>query len=382
MAARAGSGSRRLRLCLSGDVMTGRGIDQILAHPGDPQLHESWASSALDYVALAERAHGPIPRRVADAYIWGAGLEALARLRPDALIVNLETSITTSGDWEPKGINYRMHPANVGCLRAAGVDCCVLANNHVLDWGSRGLLETLAVLEGAGIARAGAGRDAAAAWRPAALATAGGGRLLVSAVGLASSGIPAHWAAADDRPGVAWAAAPGPRLVAELAARLQALRRPGDLALVSIHWGGNWGYDIEPEQRAFARALIDEAGVDLVHGHSSHHPLGFEVHRGRLILYGCGDLLNDYEGIRDRREYRGDLSLLYAADLDPGSGRLEALTLVPLQIRGLRLRRPRPADAEWLRAVLARESAACGIEVEHGAGGWLRARWPGAGQHA
>lgn len=68
------------------------------------------------------------------------------RAAPDFRIINLETSITTSEDWAPKDIHYRMHPANIPCLTVAKVDCCVLANNHVLDWGRSGLVETLETL--------------------------------------------------------------------------------------------------------------------------------------------------------------------------------------------------------------------------------------------
>jgi poly-gamma-glutamate synthesis protein (capsule biosynthesis protein) len=75
-------------------------------------------------------------------------------------IVNLETSITTSGDyWPGKEVHYRMNPRNIGSLTAAGIDCCALANNHVLDWGYEGLAETLATLDRAGIKHAGAGRN-------------------------------------------------------------------------------------------------------------------------------------------------------------------------------------------------------------------------------
>ncbi len=377
MAAQPGMSARqRLRLCLGGDLMTGRGIDQILAHPGDPALREAWVKSALDYVRLAEAANGAIPRPVPDTYLWGDALEMLAERAPELFIVNLETSITTSADWEPKGINYRMHPANVGCLTAAGIDCCVLANNHVLDWGRAGLRETLATLDGAGIVHAGAGRDAEAARAPAVLTVPDKARVLVFAVGLESSGIPPHWAAAARRPGVARLDAAA---VARLADSIRAQRRPGDLVLVSIHWGGNWGYAVAAEQRAFARALVDAAGVDLVHGHSSHHPLGFEIHRGRPILYGCGDLINDYEGIRGYEEFRGDLGLLWFLDFDLGSGGLAALTLAPLRRRRLRLERAAPAEAEWLRAVLDRESRGGGVRVALGDDGWLVADWPGVG---
>lgn len=131
-----------IMLFFCGDVMTGRGIDQVMPHPCPPHLREPYVASALDYVALAERANGPIPRPVDFGYVWGDALPEFDRRRPDVRIINLETSITTSEDLQPKGINYRMNPANVACLTAAGIDCCILANNHVMDWGSRGLLET------------------------------------------------------------------------------------------------------------------------------------------------------------------------------------------------------------------------------------------------
>src|SRR4051794_25174100 len=127
-----------VKVYLSGDVMTGRGIDQILPHPCDPRIHESIVNSAEEYVWLAERANGPIPRPVNFEYVWGAALEELKRARPDVYIVNLETSITRRDDYLPKGINYRMSPENAGCLSAADIDCCVLANNHILDWGHAG----------------------------------------------------------------------------------------------------------------------------------------------------------------------------------------------------------------------------------------------------
>ncbi|HEX9877896.1 MAG TPA: CapA family protein, partial [Gammaproteobacteria bacterium] len=146
-------------LMLCGDVMLGRGIDQILPHPSSPVLYEGYVRSALDYVALAERTNGPIPRAVPFSYVWGDALDELDRRKPDLRIINLETAVTRSDRPELKGINYRMNPANLPCVGAAGIDCCVLANNHVLDWGREGLLETLDAVKQAGIKTAGAGRD-------------------------------------------------------------------------------------------------------------------------------------------------------------------------------------------------------------------------------
>ena len=193
---------RSVRLFLCGDVMTGRGIDQVLAHPCEPTLHEDFVASAKDYVSLAEQANGPIPRHLDASYVWGAALDELDRMRPDARIVNLETAITDSDDYVRKGINYRMSPENAGCLCAAGIDCCALANNHLLDWGRRGLLQTLATLQRLQIKTAGAGRNVSEAAAPAALDIANKARLLVFSFGSVTSGIPRNWAATKNHPGI------------------------------------------------------------------------------------------------------------------------------------------------------------------------------------
>jgi poly-gamma-glutamate capsule biosynthesis protein CapA/YwtB (metallophosphatase superfamily) len=101
-----------------------------------------------------------------------------------------------------------------------------------------------------------------------------------------------------------------------------------------------------------------------VHGHSSHHPKAAEVHRERLILYGCGDFLNDYEGIGGYEAYRSDLVLLYLVTLEAPTGRLVQLEMVPLQLRNFRLHRAAPADRLWLRAVLDREYRRFGSTVQ------------------
>ncbi len=360
-------------VALTGDVMLGRALDQILPHPGNPAIHECHARSALTYLALAERRNGPIGRPVAFDYVWG---DALPALRSAAIrIVNLETSVTTSDSPEAKGINYRMHPDNIGCLRAAGIACCVLANNHVLDWGRTGLLETLDSLTQAGIRIAGAGRNAAQAEEPAVMPFGGGGRLLVLAAGAMSSGIPSGWAATATQPGVHLLEEPLSAAVPRLAALLRAAKRPGDIAIASIHWGPNWGYDIPRELRDAAHALIDEAGFDVVHGHSSHHPLGIEVRRNRLIIYGAGDFLNDYEGIEGHEEFRGDLTLLYLPRLSAATGELLGLTLVPFRICRFKLNRASAAEAGWLRDTLDRESRRFGTRIGMAADGTLDAAW-------
>jgi poly-gamma-glutamate capsule biosynthesis protein CapA/YwtB (metallophosphatase superfamily) len=348
------------KLFLCGDVMTGRGVDQILPHSCQPRLQEPVARSAVEYVALAERAHGPIPRRVDYAYVWGDALAICDEERPDARIVNLETAVTTSDDAEPKGINYRMHPGNVPLLSAAGIDCCTLANNHVLDWGEAGLLETLDVLERAGIRTAGAGRDGESAEAPAIVTVADRTRVIVFAFGARDSGVRGAWRARSDRPGVNVLADFSSPAVEHLADAVSAVAKDQDIVVASIHWGPNWGYEIPDAHRRFAHDVIDHARVDVVWGHSSHHPMAIEIHAGRPILYGCGDLLNDYEGIPGHEEFRPDLALMYFLSFGITSGRLVELAMRPLQIRNFRLGRVAPDDGEWLRQLMDRECARFG----------------------
>jgi len=365
---------KTVRLFLCGDVMTGRGIDQVLPHPCDPILHESYAESAIDYVRLAEAANGPIPRGVDPSYLWGAALSEFERMRPDARIINLEASITHSENYEPKGINYRMSPENAAFLKAAAIDCCVLGNNHILDWGAGGLRDTLAVLKQLQIKTAGAGQTLSEAAAPAVLNVAGRGRVLLFSFVDATSGVTRSWGATNERPGINLLGEISERSARGVADLVAQARRPGDLIVVSVHWGPNWGYEIPREQRRFAHALIDQADVSLVHGHSSHHPKAIEVYRDRLVLYGCGDFLNDYEGIKGYEKYRGDLVLMNFADVEP-AGMLAALEVVPLQIRNFHLVRPFNEDICWMQQTLDRESRKFGVTVALKADGRLAVSW-------
>jgi poly-gamma-glutamate capsule biosynthesis protein CapA/YwtB (metallophosphatase superfamily) len=365
----------RVKLVLCGDVMLGRGIDQIQRHATEPELHEGVVQDARTYVALAERANGPIPRRVSSEYVWGDALVELSRWAPDARIINLETSVTTSDRWVSKGINYRMHPSNVACLTAAGIDCCILANNHVLDYGRRGLADTLMTLEATGLKPVGAGKNLEQARAPQILPTRGGSRVIVVAMASESSGVPPDWGATSDRSGVFLLENHRDGLGASTAELLSPVRRPGDVLLASIHWGGNWGYHVPEWQRRLAHELIDEAGVDIVHGHSSHHPKPIEVYKEKLILYGCGDFLNDYEGISGREEYRAELVLFCFVSLERLHGKLHRLSMTPLRIERFRLQRATREQAVWLGDTLDRWCRSLGTRVEIESDNTLTLRW-------
>ena len=368
--------AKYITLFLCGDVMTGRGIDQIMPYPSDPILFESYVGDAREYVDLAERVNGPIPRAVDYAYIWGDALEVLDRCAPDVRIINLEISITTSNqNWPAKGINYRMHPRNVPCLTAANINCCELGNNHVLDWGYDGLTETLSVLQNAGIAVAGGGRNSKEAAAPAILEVTGKGRVIVFSFGMESSGVPRQWAAEMHKPGVNFLPDLSAQSVARIGAQIHAVKRVGDIVVVSIHWGGNWGYAIPGEHIEFAHELIDVGNVDVIHGHSSHHPIAVEVYNDKSILYGCGDFLNDYEGISGYELYRGDLALMYFVRLHADTGRLEKLEMVPTQIKRFQSNRASKNDGIWLGKTLNRECEAFQCRVDLTKDNTLQLRW-------
>jgi poly-gamma-glutamate capsule biosynthesis protein CapA/YwtB (metallophosphatase superfamily) len=351
-------------LFLTGDVMTGRAIDQLLPHPGDPTLRESVVSDARTYIRLAEQRNGPIPAPIDFAWPWGEALEIVDQFAPDVRLLNLETSITAGGEFaRGKGVHYRMHPDNIGCVAAIRPDVCALANNHILDFGYLGLAETLRTLENAGIHSAGAGLDVKSAERPAVV-----GHVVIASCGMGSSGIPHDWAATGRRPGVAYVSDMSDRSADAIAGRVLPLRGVGDIAVVSVHWGSNWGYEIDSAQIRFAHRLID-AGIDLVHGHSSHHPRPIEVYRGKLIMYGCGDTIDDYEGISTYESYRHELRLLYFASVDEC-----VLRMVPMRMRRMRLERAPEEDAAWLCASVTEMSRSFGTRVETAADGVLIVR--------
>lgn len=362
-------------LFLCGDVMLGRGVDQILPYPGDPTLREPVVHDARDYVAMAERANGPIPRPVDVSWPWGDALQVLDSATPDVRIVNLETSATRSGRFDPdKRVHYRMNPANLPALAVARPDVCTVANNHVLDFGREGLRETLHALSEAGLRTAGAGTDVDEARRPVTIRLDRGARVLVGAVGMVSSGIPPSWAASESRPGVHLLPASPHAAATAILERLCRRKESRDIAVVSLHWGSNWGYEVSQQQTDVAHALID-GGVDVVFGHSSHHPRPIEVYHGKLILYGCGDTIDDYEGIAGHEEYRSDLRLLYLASVAPDTGVLTGLRMWAMRARRMRLERASGADTSWLRATLDRISRPYGPRVLTTPDGALSLGW-------
>ncbi|MCA9017658.1 MAG: CapA family protein, partial [Planctomycetaceae bacterium] len=230
-------------------------------------------------------------------------------------------------------------------------------------------------LKQTGLQIAGAAKNQQEAEAPAIFDLPNGTRVLVFALGSNTSGVPSAWSAGEDKPGVHLFDESSGTAIERLRKLIDSYGQPDDLILVSIHWGPNWSYEIPWKQQNFAHALIDDCGVHLVHGHSSHHVKGIEVYHNKLILYGCGDLLTDYEGIEGYEMFRGDLGLLYFVTLDSKTGNLMNLDMQPTQMKRLQLKQASLADRDWLAGVLNREGRAWRTRVSETDHNGLTLHW-------
>lgn len=297
-----------MRVALLGDVMLGRGVG-VEIERGDP------------------------------AGFWGDTLDILRAA--DLVICNLECAVTRHPrPWmrTPKAFHFRAPPAAVEVLRAARVRAVNLANNHILDFEEEGLRETLERLDGAGIARVGAGNNAAEAARPAVIETVG---RRVAFVGVTDN--EPGWRAGPNRPGTHYVDIDADeQAVSVVEGAVRACRAAGaDTIILSIHWGPNMVLRPSDRFRSFAHAAVG-MGVDLIHGHSAHVFQGIEIVNGRAVLYDTGDFLDDYVVDPD---LRNDWSFIFEIEFADDLPRAMHLTPVQLGYAGVRIARGALADA-------------------------------------
>ena len=310
--------STRLTIALGGDVMLGRGVAEALA-----------ARSPAD--------------------VWSPDLRGVLA-EADLVVVNLECCISERGEpWDPghKPFHFRAPPRAIEALSAVGVGAVWLANNHALDFGPAALEDTLDLLDDAGITVVGAGRDLDAA-RTGRVVEAGGRRIGM----IAFADHPADFAAAPDRPGIAWTdivrGAPGWLMdeVARLAPQC-------DIVIAGPHWGPNMTTEPRDRHRTVAADLV-AAGIGALAGHSAHVVHGVGILDEIPICYDLGDLLDDYAV---DPVLRNDLGML--ALLRPG----ERLELVPLRLEFARTTLARGTDLETITDRVVRASRAMGTDI-------------------
>lgn len=332
--------NKEYSLNFTGDVMLGRLIDQLYpthVHSPEDERHirvfQDRHASRLGH------------RNYTFESPWGTVLPLLAT-EGDLNFINLETSVTTHPTpWPDKVFNYRMHPANaMPILEAAKIDFVCLANNHTLDFGTEGLVETVWTLKQRSavtrdhyrVAFAGAGETTLEAFAPAILDLPRKGQQhATTSASTHDSATPkehrVHVYAATDHPH-AWSDIPtfhfldytpkarehlkrliskhSPSSSASTPERLLvASESSSALKIFSFHWGRNYSWHPSANIRQMAHFLIFQCGIDIVHGHSSHHVQGIECPApGKVIIYGCGDFVDDYAL---NKEYRNDLGALY-----------------------------------------------------------------------
>jgi poly-gamma-glutamate capsule biosynthesis protein CapA/YwtB (metallophosphatase superfamily) len=295
------------------------------------------------------------------AYPWGDLLPVLESA--DLLLANLECALTdrterwTDGGYKP--FYFHANPQHaVNALVAGRVGFVSLANNHIGDFGWEGMQDTLAALDRAGIAHAGAGTDRADAHEPARIVRHSA-RLSV----LAFADYPAEWRATATSPGMNYTPVSlDPEDFTEVARQIAAARERADCVIFSIHWGPNMRAWPSQEFRAFARAVID-AGADIFWGHSAHVVQGVEFHHGHPILYDTGDLVDDYAV---DPHLRNDLSALFLVRVRPPV--VESVEVVPVQIADMQVHLASGREREWFVHRFRARCAELDVDVAEGGG--------------
>lgn len=277
--------SDRITIGFAGDVMIGRLVNDHLRH------------------ALA-------------THLWGNTLPLLRST--DLNLINLEAALTKSEQIVPKVFNFKADPKHVQVLKEASIHVVNLANNHVLDYGVEGLLETLETLDQAQIQHVGAGKTSSEASKPIILSRKG---ICIGMIGCTDN--EPTWKADQNKPGTFYIEIGD---IETIKKAIIPLRQRVDLLILSMHWGPNMRERPSEDFIKFAHQLID-VGVDIFHGHSAHIFQGIEIYKNKIIFYDTGDFVDDYYV---DPLLRNDRSFFFVVETD--GQKLCSLRLVPTLI--------------------------------------------------
>eukprot|EP01084_Bolivina_argentea_P164199 285495_1 len=372
-----------VRILLAGDVMFGYGIDQILEYQvkvGSTKVPKSQFERFYRLDQQQDLQLPPIEITSQPNYIWGDMIQSLEYYHPDIKILNIEGSITTSNEyWPNKPFRFRMmHPKNIYVLNEINHDkrlVCTLANNHVIDWGYKGLNETFQTLTKNNITFCGIGPNIDIAWKPSVieLSEDKNSRIFVFGVGSVRSGCPSQWAATTNRSGIAMMNPSDSSndyikfimktVKIHIENYIKGKKVKKNIIILSIHWGPNWSWIFPDKYRQFAHALIDyndknnDIGIDLIHGHSSHHIMGIEIYKNKAIFYGIGDTLDNY-GVKiihpNNYRYNATLGFLYFVDLNVTTGNVNNIILKGTQIKNKQIIYAQNESLIWLQYTMKR----------------------------
>lgn len=262
-------------------------------------------------------------------YPWGDVLPLLRNT--DINIINLETTLTTSVKKIPKVFNYKADPDKVQSLIETSIDVVNLANNHILDFSEEGMLETIAVLDEAGIRHVGAGRNNAEAAKPVILKRKD---ITVGILGYTDN--EPRWKAQENTSGTNYIKIG--RGFGEVEREIKDLKSKVDIIILTIHWGPNMRQRPTEEFQNFAHRAVD-AGVDIFHGHSAHIFQGIEIYNKGVIFYDTGDFVDDYYVTPS---LRNDQSFLYLVEV--GKEGVRKIELIPVLIYFMQVNKARGDD--------------------------------------
>ena len=254
-------------------------------------------------------------------YVWGNVLPILKK--NDINLINLETTLTKNEKNVPKAFNFKATPDKVQALKEANIHVVNLANNHMLDFYDKGLLETLQTLDRAGIKHVGAGKNISEARKPVIIEKNG---INIGFIGYTD--YPQNWRATKDKPGTNVIKIGD---IEQIKNDIKKVREKVDLLIMSIHWGPNKRQRPTKEFQEFAHKIID-VGIDIIHGHSAHVFQGIELYKEGLILYDTGDFVDDY---MVGPVIRNDWSFLFQVTVSKTG--IKKLKLVPLLINNIQV---------------------------------------------
>ena len=333
-----------------GDNMFGRAVQLTLPYQteGDDQITDSQSAQLyLDQILPGVDIGDLRDQNVRGEYLWG---DVPFDLGEDVRILNLEAAPTltiNNPDIPAKTIHYHVNMYNIPLIfsKFAAPIVLSMANNHTIDMGKTALTqETLKFIPNS----VGVGNNIIRATEPKRI-----GNLAIYAFGAGCSGVPSDWAATSTSSGIAYlppidsdANVDAAFSIIQQSIRAEDYNR---CICISIHWGPNWAStsgDNQPYRVKLAHRLIDEAGVSIIYGHSSHHIRGIELYRGKLILYGAGDFINDYENISSKYDTGG---ALFIVDLNDDYT-FKDLNLIPFEVKKLQCKRI--VDVRRIRALL------------------------------
>lgn len=277
-----------VKICFIGDLMLGRYINN----------NYSTFMEKLEFIKSQSFSNSSLTT------IYGNTLNMLQNC--DLLVGNLETTITNGNNKYHKVFNYKLDPKYSRALKINKNTFFNLANNHVLDYNVEGLKDTVKYLDILGIKHAGVSTNGLLeeAMKHAEFNING---TKIGIIGCSDHY--SYWKVSVNKPGLNYIDYDNYN---NLLTAIKQVKSKVDILILSIHWGPNYAKGVDPTYKKFAYDVLT-AGIDIIHGHSSHHVKCVKHYKDdKIVMYGMGDFVNDYA---IDSYYRNDLGMIVTIEL-------------------------------------------------------------------